>query len=84
MSHLGGMVLLTWSSQAAPQPLRTRSATKKTSKTLKKQLEPSSWVCNAVQPASQPQLNAEAVTMPMPVVADLETILKERDACGVR
>lgn len=39
---------------------------------------------NAVLEASLPQAPAsDSVALPAPVVADLETMLQERDACGV-
>jgi hypothetical protein len=41
-------------------------------------------VPSAVQPAAEAQAVPEqAQAKPQPVVADLETILQERDACGV-
>lgn len=77
------MVVLTCSLQAAPQPLKARRAAKKSNQTTVKHVAAASWICRAVQPAVEPQMDAEAVAMPMPVAADLETILQERDACGV-
>lgn len=76
------MVVFTCSVQAAPQALRPRRSAKEAQRTSTKHVAAASWICNAVQPAVEPQM-AQAVPMPMPVVADLETILQERDACGV-
>uniref|UniRef100_A0A383V5K3 glutamate synthase (ferredoxin) n=1 Tax=Tetradesmus obliquus TaxID=3088 RepID=A0A383V5K3_TETOB len=70
-----------FSQAQAPQ---ARAAARRSARNAAKQLTAASWVPNAVQPAAEAQAVPEqAQAKPQPVVADLETILQERDACGV-
>lgn len=68
------------------QPSKARKASKKSRVVAAKQVAAASWTCQAVQPQhAEAELleGAEPVVVNHNQVADLETILQERDACGV-
>eukprot|EP00882_Tetradesmus_deserticola_P001840 GHRQ01001973.1.p1 GENE.GHRQ01001973.1~~GHRQ01001973.1.p1 ORF type:complete len:1051 (+),score=503.61 GHRQ01001973.1:46-3198(+) len=83
----GARCLTNPASQAAfsqAQAPQARAAARRSAKNVAKPLTAASWVPSAVQPAAEAQAVPEqAQAKPQPVVADLETILQERDACGV-
>lgn len=69
------------------QPAKARKGSKKSKVVAAKQVAAAPWTCQAVQPQHAEAELLEGGEPAVPIynqVADLETILQERDACGVR
>lgn len=69
------------------QPGKARKGSRKSRVVAAKQVAAAAWTCQAVQPQhAEAELleGGEPVVANHNQVADLETILQERDACGVR
>jgi len=81
------------SQAASVQPGKARRSARKSRVVAAQQVAAAPWTCQAVQPqhaeaelleGGQPAVPAVSAVSGHNTVADLETILQERDACGVR
>lgn len=69
------------------QPGKARKSSRKSQVVAARHVAAAPWACQAVQPQLADAELLESGEPAVPIynqVADLETILQERDACGVR